>query len=99
MKIFEKAMEIRNLLEGMNTKGQLISSSYSYIEKKLEIHVYSADDFIKIAEENRKRYKVKPFDSEYGYDSKYKFTTEHEGVEFLTLANSEEYEYILDKLF
>ena len=97
--MIEKAMQIKNLLEGMNTKDQLISSSYNYIEKKLEIHVYGVDEFIKIAEENRKRYKVKPFDSEYGYDSKYKFTTEHEGVEFFTLANSEEYEYILDKLF
>ena len=94
--MIEKALQIKNLFDEMKGVTNL-SMDHNVVTDNIEFHIFDKDEFIKIAEENGKRHKVEKRENDL--ECPYKFTTEHEGVEFFTLANSEEYEYILDKLF
>ena len=94
--MIEQAIQIKSLFEAMNGGNSLFSMNHNQLTGNLEFQVFDPVAFVKIAEENNKKYEVKCQSYE---DYPYTFETVYKGIKFIILADQDRYEYIMDKLF
>nr|DAM13520.1 MAG TPA: hypothetical protein [Caudoviricetes sp.] len=93
MKIFEKAMEIRNLYKEMQEESSVIGFLESY-KDVTQFQLYDVEDFVKVALENNKKFEMDRTPKNF------EFSTEAGNIGFIFLTDDEEeYNYILDQLF